>query len=507
MGRGRRYSGEQKLNIKKVIAVIIAIAVILMFFIGLANILGENSPFRQRNVATRYFTVYTNEKYGVIDSRGDIVIEPTYEEIIVIPDATRDLFFCTENVNYETGSYETKAINSRGQEQYEKYDSVEPIQNIDAQNVVTYEGEILKVRNGELYGIIDYRGNELLPCQYQSIEPLVGTSKSILIKKDDKVGLMDDTGSIIIEPEYAEITAVNEEYSNGYIVKNEEGKVGLIGYTKEKILDVIYDEIDSVCGNNYYIVTTNGTKQVVRKNGEKVFDVNVDAITNISENGIIVENDRKYGILDLEGNEKLAIQYEDLQYAFSEYYIAKKDGKVGIIRANGEEVCEFKYEKIQYRKDENFFEATEAGKIESDLIDSNFQVRVTGIISEINNEYGYMKIRVGDEYQYYNFRFEQRNIQDILTTNEIYLSRENGKYGYVNKDGVVVVNYIYDDATELNRYGYAAVKKDGLWGCIDHTGKVIVEPTYSFENQLVSDFIGKWHYGEDINANYYTDEE
>ena len=87
------------------------------------------------------------------------------------------------------------------------------------------------------------------------------------------------------------------------------------------------------------------------------------------------------------------------------------------------------------------------------------------------------------------------------------MSRENGKYGYVNKDGVVVVNYIYDDATELNRYGYAAVKKDGLWGCIDHTGKVIVEPTYSFENHLVIDFIGKWHYGEDINANYYTDEK
>lgn len=507
MGKGRRYNGEQKLNIKKVIAVIIAFAVIIMFFVGLSKILGGDSPLKEKNIATKYFTVYTNGKYGVIDSKGEIIIEPTYDEIILIPDSTKDVFFCTENVNYEEGTYETKVINKKGDEQYEEYDSVEPIQNIDNQNIVIYEGEILKVKKDSKYGIIDYKGNELLACEYDSINALQGTTKSILIEKDGKIGLIDNTGSMIIQPEYKEIKALNEEYSNGYIVKNEQGKVGLIKYTKEKVLDVIYDEIYSVCGNNLYVVKQNGNKQAVRKDGEKAFDIKVDEIININETGIIAKNNNKYGILDLEGNEKIGFDYENLDYAFSEYYIAKQDGKVGIITVNGVKACEFKYETINYREEENFFEATEQGKVESDLIDSSFEVRLTGIISEINNKLGYMKVRVGNEDKYYNFRFEEKKIEEILTTNEIYRSKQDGKYGYVNKDGVVVVDYIYDDATELNEYGYAAVKKDGLWGCIDYTGKVIVEPTYAFENNIIIDFIGKWYYGEDINANYYTDEK
>ncbi len=507
MGTGRRYNGEPKLNMKKVAAVVIAVAVIIMFFIGFGKIFGKNSPLKEKNIALKYFTVYTNQKYGVINSKGEIIIEPTYDEMIIIPNATKDIFFCTQNVNYENGTYETKVINKKGQTQYKGYSSVEPIQNVDSQNVVTYEGEILKVRKDDKYGIIDYKGHELLPCQYDAIEPIKGTRKSILIQKDGKYGLMDDTGSIIIETEYAEIKALNEEYSNGYVVKNSDGKYGLIKYTKEMVLEVKYDAIDPVCGNDLYVVTENGTKQVVKTKGEKVFDVTVDAITDINENGMIVRKNNQYGIIDHSGEEKIKCQYQDLQYAFSEYYIAKKGGKTGMIKISGEEALPFEYERIQYRKDENFLEASVEGSVESKLIDTNFDVKVTGILSEINTELGYMKVRQEDTYHYYNFKFEEKKIQDIYKTNELYVSKQDGKYGYVNKDGVVVVNYIYDDATELNSFGYAAVKKDGVWGCIDHKGKVVVEPTYTFENQAVIDFIGKWHYGEDINANFYTDEK
>ena len=39
MSRGKRYNGEQKLNMKKVFAVIITIIVIIMFFMGIKHIL------------------------------------------------------------------------------------------------------------------------------------------------------------------------------------------------------------------------------------------------------------------------------------------------------------------------------------------------------------------------------------------------------------------------------------------------------------------------------------
>ena len=67
-----------------------------------------------------------------------------------------------------------------------------------------------------------------------------------------------------------------------------------------------------------------------------------------------------------------------------------------------------------------------------------------------------------------------------------------------------MVEYTYDDATEQNEYGYAAVKKDGKWGVINNKGEVIQEPTYNLDDYLIIDFIGKWHLGRDVNMNNYS---
>ena len=84
------------------------------------------------------------------------------------------------------------------------------------------------------------------------------------------------------------------------------------------------------------------------------------------------------------------------------------------------------------------------------------------------------------------------------------MSKKDGKYGFVDKDGNVVVDYIYDAATSQNNFGYAAVKKDGKWGSIDDKGTVIQEPTYNLDDYLTIDFVGRWHYGKDLNMNYYN---
>ena len=98
-----------------------------------------------------------------------------------------------------------------------------------------------------------------------------------------------------------------------------------------------------------------------------------------------------------------------------------------------------------------------------------------------------------------------KQAKDILTSNTLYVSKKNDKYGFVNEKNEVVVDYIYDDATEQNSYGYAAIKKDGLWGAIDSKGNIVIEPKYNLDDNLVIDFIGKWHLGEDLNMNYYCD--
>ena len=109
-------------------------------------------------------------------------------------------------------------------------------------------------------------------------------------------------------------------------------------------------------------------------------------------------------------------------------------------------------------------------------------------------------------YKYYNFKLEEKPNTEILTENTIFLSKKDGKYGYVDKKGNVVVDYTYDDATEQNEYGFASVKKNGVWGSINKEGETVIEPTYNLDNYLVIDFIGKWHLGQDLNMNYYCEQ-
>lgn len=505
MGRGRRYNNDEpKLNIKKVIAVIVAVAVIVMAIVGIVKLVHLTDKQPEKSVALKYYTAYSEEKYGVINSKGETIISPQYDEMIMIPDNTKDVFLCTYDVDYAQETYKTKAVNAKGETLFSQYEKVEVLSNIDNQNNIWMEADVLKAEKEGKYGLIDLKGNEILPCAYEEIMVLTGVKNSLLTKQEGKMGLVDNTGTIIIPNEYEEITAVTNEYADGYIVKTVEGKYGVITPNKTQVLQPVYDKIENVYGNNMYAVEQDGTKKIVDNKEKTVIEGGYEEVKEIHTQYITIKKDGKYGVISAYNQEVIPCEYEELQYVAGENYIAKKDGKYGIVNTSNETKIAFEYTQLLYRKEANILEGQKEG-VNSELIDSNLQVRVTGIVSEFNPAKGYMKIREGSDYKYYNFNFEEKMNTEILKGNTLFLKKENGKYGYVNANGIVVVNYEYDDAKEQNEFGYAAVKKDGKWGAIDAKGNVVVQPKYTLENQMVIDFIGKWYLGEDLNANYYTD--
>ena len=131
------------------------------------------------------------------------------------------------------------------------------------------------------------------------------------------------------------------------------------------------------------------------------------------------------------------------------------------------------------------------------------ELKLTGIVSEVNTEKGYISIRTSGEQKYYNFKFEEKSEADIYTNHTLFLSKQNGKYGYKDKNGKLVVDYIYDDAKPQNEYGYCSVKKGTVWGSLNKEGNVSCKPYANLDNNLVVDFIGDWHLAEDLNLYYY----
>ncbi len=503
MERGKRYYEEPKLNVKKVIAVILAILVIIMFIFALKKLISEEKTKDKSNI-TGYFPVYTNNKWGVINEKGDIVIDPTYGEYIIIPNNKKDVFICTYDVNYDEGTYKTKVINASGNEIFSGYDLISPVYNYDSGKTMFFEDNVLLVKKDGKCGLVNYSGDKILGTDYDSIEALLGVENSFVVKKDGKLGLVDNQGKTIIDTKYKQIKAIGDNYQNGYIVKDEDDNYGVIDFTGAQVLENKYEDIANVHGNGMYVVKEDDKLELVNKSGDVIFD-NFDSIKSIDNENVIVSVDGKYGVKNIEGEEIISTEYQDLTYAFSNYYIAKKDDKYGIIDTDEDEKLDFDYEDISYRDVASFFEAEKEGNSKTIIIDSNFEEKLEGYISEVNVEKGYFRIKEDDDYKYYNFKFEEKEAKDVLTDNTIFLSRKDGKYGFVDKKGEVVVNYIYDDAREQNQYGFAAVKKDGKWGSIDKDGKVVVEPKYELDSNVIESFIGKWHISVDLNAFYYTD--
>lgn len=502
--KGTRYSDEKQLNYTKVLAVLIALVVIVVFVITLKKLLTVD--LRQMS-GNEFFALYKDEKWGVIDNKGNIIIDPSYAEMLVIPDNEKDVFICNYDIDNKTGEYKTKVLNKKNKTIFTEYEQVEALENYDEGQNVWYEKNVLKVRKDGKYGLINFKGINILECEYDDIYTLKGIENSIIIEKDSKLGLVDDTGRIIIDSEYSEILPVGTESGHGYITIDSQGKYGVISYSKEQVLENKYEYIEQMYGKNYYVVKENKKQKVINYKGEDILITGYDEIKAILQKqpqGVIFIKDNKYGVMEFTGKVLIQPQYTKIKELSNGYLVAEKDGKSGIIDTLNNILLPFDYLTIDYNKKADLYIAEDIENKIS-IVDTDFSVKLIGILSEFNFDKNYIRMRVDSEYKYYTMKCEETTNVKALRGNTLFLSQKDGKYGYVDAKGEKVVDYIYDDATEQNRFGYVAVKKNGLWGSLDDKGNVVVEPKYKLEENLIINFIDKWHLGEDLNMNYYCE--
>ena len=491
--KGRRYNryAEPKLNMKKVLGVIVAILVIIMVIVSIVNVI-KNGEDKKKVKSYSYYTVYENGKFGVINNEGETVINPEYTEIVLIPNKDVPIFICTYDLNDQDGTYKTKVINQKNEEIFKEYSKVEAIDNFDSKQNIWYEDDVLRVEKDGKYGLINFEGKEVLPCDYDEITALKGVTNNLLVKKDGKVGLVNEKGQTIVNTEYKDIKTLKEGYKNEYIIVNDNNQYGIISTTGTVIIEPKYEDVKYLNNSEMFAIKDAGVWKLINKDTQILIDGGYDNIIEAKGENVVVEKGGKYGVVTTKNEEKIPVEYEQIKYTFSIYYIAKTGGKYGIINLNNEQVKDFNYINMDYVEKGDFIQA-DVSDTETVIFDNNLSEKINGIVSEINQEKGYIKVYTNNEYKYYNFKFEEKKSSDILTSNNLFLSKKDGKYGYVNKEGKVIVDYIYEDGTEQNSCGFAAVKKDGVWGSINKVGAVELEPSVNLDSNIYTTFIGKWH--------------
>lgn len=568
-----------------IIAIIVAILILIIIASAVIyNIIIENGKkyeieeIKQYN----YFILKQNDLYGVIDKKGNTIINPEYSAI-KIPNPEKPVFVCYEE-------NDTKILNERKEEILTEYNQVTPIRLKNIASDLMYEKSVFKYEKDGKYGLVDFNGKEITKPIYDEIDSLPYKEGELLVKQNEKYGVINIKGNELVEIIYDQI-AVDEYYTDenrceyaGYIVSNktEEGyRYGYLNNKGKEVLGTEYNEISRVTeildNENVYLICAQNGQYGVNKNGETLIPNEYQSIRYDATNQVfVVEKTKKYGIANLEGELIVPVQYNQIDITGIYLYAQNEQGttvynsngtqanidsniailnttnenykikinnengtKYGVIDKEGKQLIEEKYNYIEYLYDNYFIVSDENGKLgviddkenvkieinkdflqkieNTDLIqatqDKSKQIysKTMEKICEMENatveiENNNVKIYNEEETKYFSKDGKELKNTEVYPNNKLFIQEKDNKYGFVDINGNLVVDYKYDKAYEFNEYGFATVKKDEKWGSINEQGEEVVSPTYEIKGQSEPSFIGKYYkvtYG--FGEFYYTD--
>ena len=467
-------------------------------------------PIRLKNIASdlmyekNLLTYKQDEKVGLINLEGEVIAEPIYESIEGLPYKEGEVLVKKD------GKY--GVINNKGNDLVKtEYDQVTVDNYTTEENGYKNAGYIVSntTDDGYRYGYVNVNGNVLLETEYTEVSRIINIKDDdniyLIVARNGQYGLVKNQESII-RNEYQSIS-YNSESNTLTLEKTK--KYGVANLNGEVIIPVEFAQIDST-GKYIYATNVDGNIDVYQEDGNPVqIDGNVYILETQNENyQIKIDNTEGtiYSILDKEGKQITTQNYAYINYLYDNYFIVSiTGGKVGVINDKEEPVIEIQYDSIEKVEGTDYIITRLSENNSTQLYDNNFKELCEMTNAIIDKEDNYIKVYNDTETRYFDLEGNEKQNTEILTDNQIYAKSQDGKWGFVDKTGNVVVDYIYDKATDLDSFGYAGIKLDGKWGVIDSTGEVIIEPTYSINTQAEPEFIKDYYkveygYGEF----YYT---
>ena len=466
-------------------------------------------PIKLKNIASdlmyekNLLTYEQDEKQGLINLEGKVVAKPIYESIEGLPYKEGELLVKLE------GKY--GVVNNKGNYLVDSdYDQI-AVDNYTTEEGYKHAGYIVSntTENGYRYGYVDVDGNVLLEPEYTEVSRIINVKDDdniyLVVAQNGQYGMIKNQEQII-ENEYQSISYNSEsntltlEKTKRYGVATLDGKI---------VIPVEFAQIDST-GKNIYATDVDGNVKVYQEDGNPAeIESNVYILETGNENyQIKIDNTQGsvYSILNKDGEQITTQNYSYINYLYDNYFIVSvTGGKVGVINDKEEPIIEIQYDSIEKVEGTDYIITRLSENSSTQLYDKNFKQLCEMTNAIVQTEENYVKVYNNTETKYFDLEGNEKQNTEVLSNNQIYAKSQDGKWGFVDKSGNIVVDYIYDKVTDLNSYGYAGIKLDGKWGVVNSNGEVIVEPTYTLNTPTEPEFIKDYYkveygYGEF----YYT---
>ena len=518
---------------KKIRWIIIGIVAVIIIAISIMAIINEvQLHYKVEEISEyNYFTLEQNQKYGVIDRNGNIVIEAEYEAV-QIPNPSKAIFVCVKEYNESTKEYETVVYNEKKEVLLSNYKNVQAISIYTNVNSTPYEKSVLTYKENGKYGLINLEGKQITKPVYDEISSINYKEGTFLVKQNELEGIINMKGKVIIKCEYESVTSDNYYSENGnkkqagFIVskKTEDGyRYGYANYRGTIILNPIYTQLERVTeiANEkgvYFIAFKNGQAGLLKNNKEILNYEYEDIQYNVLGSIFVTKRNGKYGAVNQEGTTVLYPEYDNV-YTGGMYLNALKDKDIFIFDLNGNkietnEVSKTKTENANYYitidknnkykvvdskdniiidKDYTYIEYLPGDYFiverdsKSGIIDSNGKSVIELKYDSISriNETDILQMETNKNIALYNLNMKEIVSMDNAIVKEVkdeksyILLYSDTDFKYLDKEGNILTSQnLFENNTLF------AKNINGKWGFVDKDGNLKVQNDY----ELVTDF-------------------
>ena len=405
--------------------------------------------------------------FGVINNSGEVLIDFNYK---FIKSKGGCFIQCYKNADYRRNAYDNK-LNYLGglfnyfNENHEDWYNLEGSKIFDGE-VIEQRDNYIVIKIDQRIGLIDKNGNQVLEAIYEEIRSFESNLFIVRLKNDinDWVfGVVDDEGNTIINFNFKLINGFNGRFFQCFKNATSSECDDYTSYNNRYCYNQQYDEL-----------WTNNKGLIIHTGEAKVLSNELLAINKLG----------KWGVVSLEGKQVVNFFYDEIK-SINEYVVILKDGKVGILDNNGNLVIDPSYLKIECvnipnENDETVFyghtnrytpEINFDTNIYPDKLDRSYISGGSSIIIENSEKFNldnYL-ILLNDKYSelyskkegiLYNSRYD--DIRQL--TNLSYVVKMQGKYGVFRSDvKELIINCEYDRIIWEGGHLVFICKED-LWG-------------------------------------------
>ena len=334
---------------------------------------------------------------------------------------------------------------------------------------------------------------------------------------DNKVGVVDKNGNIIINPEYVDIYIPNPEEAvffcyladNTYVILNENGEELFTEYENVTFLQTSESNLDF----EKYVLKfeKDGKYGLIDFSGNIIANAEYDSIESLDykPGEILVQKDDKYGVLNSNGEIKIKIKYDSIKgdefyndsysYRYTGYIVGEKtdDGYLyGYFDQDGNKVLDVSFESIsrilKYDDMSSYLVVMNNGKKglyknDEKIIEQNYQNIVYAENSDIfivqrNSKYGIFSTS-GKEILFVKYTGYS------LAGDYISVENEDGSKELYDVNGNKISNLSYTNIQSAGETGcYIAIDENGYYSIIGNGDTISNNYTYisyAFDNYFI----------------------